>query len=88
MVKRSEYIVVDSISSVDPNALSVDQLNQKFIDKQGNRFALRFNRNTKERSLLESHWNRPQKERLRFTIINLLPLRFRQSKLLDLYLRA
>ncbi|PJZ53666.1 LIC_10450 family protein [Leptospira adleri] len=59
MIKRSEYIVVDSISSVDPNALSVDQLNQKFIDKQGNRFALRFNRNTRRaefvRITLESH---------------------------------
>ncbi|RHX82020.1 LIC_10450 family protein [Leptospira yasudae] len=47
MLKKSEYIVVDSISSVDPNALSLDKMNQKFIDKQGNRFALRFNRNTR-----------------------------------------
>ncbi|EMY11897.1 single-strand DNA-binding protein [Leptospira weilii str. Ecochallenge] len=47
MLKRSEYIEIDSISSVDPNALSLGQLSQKFIDKQGNRFALRFNRNTR-----------------------------------------
>ncbi|EMJ94377.1 LIC_10450 family protein [Leptospira alstonii] len=47
MLKRSEYIEIDSISSVDPNALSLNQLNQKFIDKEGNRFALRFNRNTR-----------------------------------------
>ncbi|EMY77928.1 hypothetical protein LEP1GSC060_2641 [Leptospira weilii serovar Ranarum str. ICFT] len=47
MLKRSEYIEIDSIASVDPNALSLNQLNQKFIDKQGNRFALRFNRNTR-----------------------------------------
>ncbi|TGM09523.1 hypothetical protein EHQ76_01860 [Leptospira barantonii] len=52
MLKRSEYIVVDSISSVDPNALSLDQLNQKFIDKQGNRFALRFNRTTRRAELV------------------------------------
>ncbi|WP_061224455.1 LIC_10450 family protein [Leptospira weilii] len=47
MLKRPEYIEIDSISSVDPNALSLGQLSQKFIDKQGNRFALRFNRNTR-----------------------------------------
>ncbi|EKO33523.1 LIC_10450 family protein [Leptospira santarosai] len=47
MLNQPEYIVVDSISSVDPNALSLNQLSQKFIDKQGNRFALRFNRNTR-----------------------------------------
>ncbi|AXR67186.1 LIC_10450 family protein [Leptospira mayottensis] len=47
MLKRSEYIEIDSISSIDPNALSLGQLSQKFIDKQGNRFALRFNRNTR-----------------------------------------
>ncbi|WP_061247147.1 LIC_10450 family protein [Leptospira noguchii] len=47
MLNKFEYIVVDSISSVDPNSLSLGQLNQKFIDKQGNRFALRFNRDTR-----------------------------------------
>ncbi|WP_061272928.1 LIC_10450 family protein [Leptospira interrogans] len=47
MLNKFEYIVVDSISSVDPNTLSLGQLNQKFIDKQGNRFALRFNRDTR-----------------------------------------
>ncbi|RHX85183.1 LIC_10450 family protein [Leptospira stimsonii] len=61
MVKRSEYIVVDSISSVDPNALSVDQLNQKFIDKQGNRFALRFNRNTRRAEFVRITLESPAK---------------------------
>ncbi|AOP32763.1 hypothetical protein A0128_02075 [Leptospira tipperaryensis] len=61
MVKRSEYIVVDSISSVDPNALSVDQLNQKFIDKQGNRFALRFNRNTRRAEFVRITLESPTK---------------------------
>ncbi|MBM9500031.1 hypothetical protein JWG44_07180 [Leptospira sp. 201903071] len=61
MIKRSEYIVVDSISSVDPNALSLDQLNQKFIDKQGNRFALRFNRNTRRAEFVRITLESPTK---------------------------
>ncbi|MDV6234343.1 hypothetical protein CH379_001695 [Leptospira ellisii] len=59
--KRSEYIVVDSISSVDPNALSLDQLDQKFIDKQGNRFGLRFNRTTRRAEIVRITLESPTK---------------------------
>ncbi|XDD50568.1 hypothetical protein AB3N59_01805 [Leptospira sp. WS92.C1] len=61
MLKRTEYIVVDSISSVDPNALSLHQLDQKFIDKQGNRFGLRFNRNTHRAELVRITLESPDK---------------------------
>ncbi len=48
----SEYIKVDSIADIDPNKLSLSYVGKKFIDKNNNRFSIRFNRETRKMEIV------------------------------------
>lgn len=37
-----EYIPIDSIDEIDPSKVSIRDLNKKYIDRDGNRYAIRF----------------------------------------------
>ncbi len=41
---KQNYIKIGSISEIDPNRLSISQINQRYIDSENNRYALRFNK--------------------------------------------
>lgn len=43
-----EYTPIDSIHDIDPARISIRDLNKKFIDRDGNRFAIRFDLNTRK----------------------------------------
>ncbi|TGK17875.1 hypothetical protein EHO61_10415 [Leptospira fluminis] len=50
--QESQYIVVNSIGEIDPNKLSVSQLGIKYIDRFGNRYAVRFNKESRKAELV------------------------------------
>ncbi|TGK12869.1 hypothetical protein EHO60_03050 [Leptospira fletcheri] len=50
--QESQYIVVNSIGEIDPNKLSVSQLGVKYIDRFGNRYAVRFNKESRKAELV------------------------------------
>jgi len=47
------YIKIDSISEIDPNKMSISQISQRFIDKDNNRYALRFNKDTRRIEIIK-----------------------------------
>jgi hypothetical protein len=48
-----DYIKVNSISDIDPNKLSLSFVGKKFIDKDNNRFSIRFNRDTRKMEIVK-----------------------------------
>ncbi|BDA80118.1 hypothetical protein LPTSP3_g30480 [Leptospira kobayashii] len=50
---KGNYIRIDSISEIDPNRMSISQINQRFIDKDDNRYALRFNKDTRRIEIIK-----------------------------------
>lgn len=52
-MSSSDYIRVESIQDIDPNKLSVSYAGKKFIDKDNNRFSIRFNRETRRMEIVK-----------------------------------
>lgn len=50
---KYHYIKIDSISEIDPLKLSISQIQQRYIDKDNNRYALRFNKETRRIEILK-----------------------------------
>jgi hypothetical protein len=50
---KQHYIKIDSISEIDPNKMSISQINQRFIDKDNNRYALRFNKESRRMEIIQ-----------------------------------
>ncbi len=46
--KKSEYIYVRSINDIDPKKLTIRDLNKKFIDEHGRKYAVQFDFTTRE----------------------------------------
>ncbi|MCW7494085.1 hypothetical protein ND861_15670 [Leptospira sp. 2 VSF19] len=50
---KYHYIKIESISDIDPIKLSISQIQQRYIDKDNNRYALRFNKDTRRIEILK-----------------------------------
>lgn len=50
---KYHYIKIESISEIDPIKLSISQIQQRYIDKDNNRYALRFNKETRRIEILK-----------------------------------
>ncbi|MBL0953645.1 MAG: hypothetical protein IBJ01_02655 [Leptospira sp.] len=50
---KYHYIKIDSISEIDPLKLSISQIQQRYIDKDNNRYALRFNKEIRRIEILK-----------------------------------
>lgn len=50
---KYHYIKIDSISDIDPLKLSISQIQQRYIDKDNNRYALRFNKEIRRIEILK-----------------------------------
>ncbi len=48
MEKKDEYIFIKSIEEIDPKKLTIRDLNKKFIDENGRKYALKFDLKTKK----------------------------------------
>lgn len=53
MSNNSDYIRVDSITDIDPNKLTLSYVGKKFIDKDNNRFSIRFNRESRKMEIVK-----------------------------------
>jgi len=51
--QKPSYIRIGSISEIDPNKLSISQIQQKFVDSENNRYSLRFNKDSKRIEILK-----------------------------------
>ncbi|WCL49310.1 LIC_10450 family protein [Leptospira sp. GIMC2001] len=51
--ENTDYIRVNSINEIDPNKLSLSFVGKKFIDKDNNRFSIRFNRETRKMEVVK-----------------------------------
>ncbi|TGK01245.1 hypothetical protein EHQ53_08960 [Leptospira langatensis] len=50
--QTQDYIIVNSIDEIDPNKLSLSQLGTKYLDRNGNRYAVRFNKETRKAEII------------------------------------
>ena len=50
---KYHYIKIDSIEEIDPIKLSISQIQQRYIDKDNNRYALRFNKEIRRIEILK-----------------------------------
>ncbi|EQA34972.1 hypothetical protein LEP1GSC047_1934 [Leptospira inadai serovar Lyme str. 10] len=50
--QEPQYILVNSISQIDPNKLSLSQLGTKYMDRHGNRYAVRFNKDSRKAEIV------------------------------------
>ncbi|GBF50267.1 hypothetical protein LPTSP4_17920 [Leptospira ryugenii] len=50
---KQGYIKVDDISEIDPNKLSISQAHQRYVDRDNNRYALRFNKDTRRLEIIK-----------------------------------
>ncbi len=50
--QAQDYIIVKSIDEIDPNKLSLAQLGTKYLDANGNRYAVRFNKDTRKAEII------------------------------------
>ncbi|TGK07569.1 hypothetical protein EHO59_05560 [Leptospira semungkisensis] len=50
--QTQDYIIVNSIDEIDPNKLSLSQLGTKYLDRNGNRYAVRFNKDTRKAEII------------------------------------
>lgn len=50
---KYHYIKIESISEIDPIKLSISQIQQRYIDKDNNRYALRFNKDSRRIEILK-----------------------------------
>ncbi|TGN04773.1 LIC_10450 family protein [Leptospira bandrabouensis] len=50
---KYNYIKIESIADIDPIKLSISQIQQRYIDKDNNRYALRFNKDTRRIEILK-----------------------------------
>jgi len=50
---KQQYIKVHTIDEIDPNKLSISQITSRYIDKDNNRYALRFNKETRRIEIIK-----------------------------------
>lgn len=50
--QANDYIIVNSIDEIDPNKLSLAQLGTKYLDRNGNRYAVRFNKESRKAEII------------------------------------
>lgn len=65
-----EYIPIDSIDEIDPRRISIRDLNKKYIDREGNRYATRFNIKTREVEIVRLARTIEEARRLQLKIKN------------------
>jgi len=68
MPGESDYIPIESVSDIDVMKLSVRDLDKRYIDRSGNRYALRFNMKTRRPEVVQIVSNRLEARRLQQTI--------------------
>jgi len=60
-----DYIYINSINDIQPEKISIRQLNKKYIDKMGNRYATKFNLKTKKVEIVRLATSKEEALRLR-----------------------
>lgn len=63
------YIPIESIDEIDVLKISVRDMDKRFIDRQGHRYALRFNLKTRRPEVVQVVSNRLEARRLQQTIV-------------------
>ena len=65
-----DYIPINSIDEIDPRKISIRDLNKKYIDREGNRYATRFNLKTRQVEIVRLARSMEEARRLQLRIKN------------------
>lgn len=66
---KSQYIFIDSIDDIDPRRISIRDLNKKYMDREGNRYALRFDLNSRKINIVRLAGSKDEALRIRAEIL-------------------
>ncbi|MCB1324755.1 MAG: hypothetical protein H7A21_11205 [Spirochaetales bacterium] len=64
-----DYIPINSIDEIDPARISIRDINKRYVDREGNRYATRFNLQTRQIEVVRLFKNRQEALRLRQDIL-------------------
>lgn len=67
--QRFRYILIDSIDELDLKRVNIHDLNKKYMDREGNRFALRFDLETRRIRLVRLAASKEEANRIRSDIL-------------------
>lgn len=64
-----KYILINTINDIDPNRISIRDVNIRYIDREGNRFATRFNMKSRKIEIVRIASNKEEALRIRNEIL-------------------
>lgn len=67
--QKSGYVLVDSIDEIDLKRVHIQDLGKRFVDRQGNRFALRFDLEHRRIRLVRLATSRAEADRIRSEVL-------------------
>jgi len=67
--QKSKYILIDTAEDLDPRRISIRDLNKKYMDREGNRYALRFDLNSRQIHVVRLAGSRDEAVRIRAEIL-------------------
>lgn len=67
--QNSQYILIDSVDDLDPRKINIRDLNKKYMDRDGNRYALRFDLTSRQVQVVRLAGSRGEAARIREEIL-------------------
>ncbi len=67
--QKSKYILIDSIEDLNPRKVNIRDLNKKFMDREGNRYALRFDLQSRQIHVVRLAGSKDEAIRIRAEIL-------------------
>lgn len=67
--QKSGYILIDSVDEIDPRRISIRDLNRKYMDREGNRYALRFDLKSRQIQVVRLAGSKDEAVRIRIEIL-------------------
>lgn len=67
--QKSRYILIDTVDDLDPRRISIRDLNKKYMDREGNRYALRFDLNSRQIHVVRLAGSKDEAVRIRAEIL-------------------
>ncbi len=68
-MRMDEYIPIDSVDDLDPSKISLKDINKKYIDRNGMRYATRFNLKTRKVEIVRIVKGRQEAEMIRRQVV-------------------
>lgn len=67
--QKSQYILIDTVADLDPRKINIRDLNKKYMDRDGNRYALRFDLASRQVQVVRLAGSRDEATRIRQEVL-------------------